>query len=145
MREGFGKQQMATSSPHFVAFALLANTLASILIVLVNKWLYTKHGFPNISLTCIHFVITSLGLLICANFNIFQPKSVPIQKMLPLAATFCGFVVFTNLSLQSNTVGTYQLIKSMTTPGIMIIQTLFYKKSFSQNIKLTVVRSCLNC
>ena len=28
---------------------------------------------------------------------------------MPLALSFCGFVVFTNLSLKYNTVGTYQV------------------------------------
>ncbi|KAL5013455.1 hypothetical protein ScPMuIL_007725 [Solemya velum] len=59
--------------------------------------------------------------------------------MLPLALTFCCFVVFTNLSLEKNTVGTYQLIKTMTTPCIMAIQTYYYHGHFSTKIKLTVI------
>ncbi|KAH3818737.1 hypothetical protein DPMN_120462 [Dreissena polymorpha] len=59
--------------------------------------------------------------------------------MIPLAMTFCGFVVFTNLSLETNTVGTYQLIKTMTTPCIMLIQTQYYEKSFSLPVKLSVI------
>ena len=35
---------------------------------------------------------------------------------------FCGFVVFNNLSLQYNSVGTYQLWKVLTTPVIVAIQ-----------------------
>ncbi|KAH9504837.1 hypothetical protein Btru_062071 [Bulinus truncatus] len=59
--------------------------------------------------------------------------------MLPIAISFCGFVVFTNLSLESNTVGTYQIIKTMTTPCIIIIQTYFYGKHFSLTVKLTLI------
>jgi solute carrier family 35 protein E3 len=37
--------------------------------------------------------------------------------MLPISACFGGFIAFSNLSLQYNTVGTYQLIKLQVTPG----------------------------
>lgn len=131
-------------SNSFVTFAIVLNIVASISIVLLNKWIYTVHGFPNVSLTCLHFIVTTVGLFVCQKFNIFQPKSVPIFKMVPLALTFCGFVVFTNLSLESNTVGTYQLIKMLTTPCIMVIQTMFYTKTFSTSVKLTVVSKILH-
>lgn len=134
--------KMAAPSQSFVALCLFLNICCSITIVLINKWIYTLYGFPNVTLTCIHFIVTTIGLLICLHFNVFQHKRLPIMSMLPLAMTFCGFVVFTNLSLETNTVGTYQLVKSMTTPVIMFIQTQFYDKKFSVPVKITVV--CAN-
>lgn len=125
----------------FIAICLLGNIACSILIVLVNKWIYTRYGFPNLSMTCLHFVFTTFGLFICERLKIFEHKRLPILKMLPLSVTFCGFVVFTNLSLQTNTVGTYQLAKTMTTPCIIVIQTFFYNRSFSLGIKMTLVRN----
>ena len=130
---------MAAPSKKVVLAALLLNICFSILIVLTNKWIYTHYGFPNLTMNCIHFVFTTLGLLICQKLNIFQPKSLPIRQMIPLSLTFGGFVVFTNLSLQENTVGTYQLAKYMTTPCIMLIQTYFYGRKFSTKVKITVV------
>lgn len=130
---------MAAPSQTFVTLCIFLNTCCSIVIVLINKYIYTNYGFPNMTLTCIHFIITFIGLLFCYQFNLFQPKRLPVSSMLPLAFTFCGFVVFTNLSLETNTVGTYQLIKTMTTPCIMAIQTYFYQKNFSLRVKLTVV------
>jgi len=53
--------------------------------------------------------------------------------------SFCGFVVLTNLSLQFNTVGTYQLIKVMTMPCIMVIHTVAYGKSYDAKIKSTLI------
>lgn len=134
------KFKMAAPSQSFVALCLFLNICCSIVIVLINKWIYTHYGFPNVTLTCIHFIVTTIGLLICHQFNVFQHKRLPVLSMLPLAFTFCGFVVFTNLSLETNTVGTYQLIKSLTTPCIMLIQTQFYQKKFSLPVQLTVVR-----
>lgn len=124
-----------------IAAGLLLNLLVSICIVFLNKWIYVHHGFPNMSLTLVHFVVTWLGLYICQKLDIFAPKSLPPSKLLLLALSFCGFVVFTNLSLQNNTIGTYQLAKAMTTPVIIVIQTLCYKKTFSTKIQLTLVSS----
>ena len=126
-------------SKQFTAFCLCLNIALSIGIVMINKSIYTYYGFPNITMTCIHFICTFIGMLICKWIGLFTPKSLPIGKMLPISLTFCGFVVFTNLSLQTNTVGTYQIMKCLTTPCIMVIQTYFYSRSFSRNVKLTLV------
>ncbi|XP_048827244.1 solute carrier family 35 member E3 [Brienomyrus brachyistius] len=122
-----------------IASGLLVNLLASICIVFINKWIYVHYGFPNMTLTLIHFVVTWLGLYVCQKMDIFSPKSLRPTKIVLLALSFCGFVVFTNLSLQSNTIGTYQLAKAMTTPVIIVIQTLYYKKTFSSKIKMTLI------
>ncbi|TRZ18977.1 hypothetical protein HGM15179_008109 [Zosterops borbonicus] len=118
---------------------LLVNLAASICIVFLNKWLYVRLGFPNLSLTLVHFAITWLGLYLCQALGAFSPKSLQPAQVLPLALSFCGFVVFTNLSLQSNTIGTYQLAKAMTTPVIVLIQSVAYGKTFPLRIKLTLV------
>ncbi|XP_067906602.1 solute carrier family 35 member E3 isoform X1 [Heterodontus francisci] len=122
-----------------LVIGLSVNLFASICIVFVNKWIYVQYGFPNMTLTLLHFLMTGLGLYICQRLNIFSPKTLNPTKILLLALSFCGFVVFTNLSLQNNTIGTYQLAKAMTTPVIIVIQTVYYKKTFSSKIKLTLI------
>lgn len=91
------------------------------------------------TLTCIHFVTTFIGLRLCVLCDVFKPKRLSVLRVLPLSLAFCGFVVFTNLSLQNNTVGTYQLAKAMTTPVIVAIHTVFYNREYSFQIKLTVI------
>lgn len=138
-----GKNKSMTSSKEhskpFILMCLIANIILSISIVLVNKTVYQIYHFPNITLTCLHFVFTSVGMMVCQYFGMFTVKKLPLTKMVPIALTFCGFVVFTNLSLQFNTVGTYQIIKSMTTPCIIVIQTYYYSRHFSTKVKLTLV------
>ena len=119
---------------------LLVNLASSICIVILNKWLYTHHNFPNVTLTALHFVMTWLGLVVCATAGLFKPKAIRIQSIVPLALSFCGFVVFTNLSLENNTVGTYQLAKAMTTPCIVLIHTYLYQRKYSIAVQLTLVR-----
>ena len=99
-----------------VSACIVLNLASAIGIVFINKLIYVHYGFPSMTLTLLHFIMTSLGLQICVWLNVFSPKRLMIKKTLPLSASFCGFVVFTNLSLQNNTVGTYQLAKALTTP-----------------------------
>lgn len=122
-----------------ISACLAINLVSSISIVFTNKWIYVHYGFPNISLTCIHFLTTYLGLLICSVAGVFSPKKLRVLDVFPLSLTFCGFVVFTNLSLQYNTVGTYQLAKVMTTPCVMFIHIYFYGRKYSHRVKMTMV------
>lgn len=143
----FEEPQVMVVSNVQVAFGVAANILSAISIVFLNKTIYVSYNFPSMTLTLVHFVVTSFALQVCAWLEVFAPKRVALSSILPLACSFCGFVVFTNLSLQYNTVGTYQLAKAMTTPVIMFIQTLFYSKPTSIPIILTTVSSKfhLNC
>ena len=122
-----------------VSIAIVLNLACSIGIVFLNKTIYLHTGFPNMALTLVHFIITSLGIHACAWFGVFNPKTLVVSKIFPLAVSFCGFVVLTNLSLQYNTVGTYQVAKAMTTPIIILIQTYCYQKPTSVTVQLTIV------
>ena len=119
--------------------AVLLNIGISIAMVLVNKYLYVKVGFPNVTLTLMHFASTFICLHFCQLYGMFPIKKVPITKIIPLSITFCGFVVLTNLSLENNSVGTYQVAKVITTPCVMLIQYYAYGQKFSMNVIFTVV------
>ncbi|KAK2725232.1 solute carrier family 35 member E3-like isoform X2 [Artemia franciscana] len=121
------------------SIAIIGNIACSITVILINKWIYKEIGFPNVTLTFIHFVMTFIGLYICEKLNIFCQKSISLKDVWLLSATFCGFVVLTNLSLENNTVGTYQVAKSMTTPVIMAIQYFHYNKKASLPVVLSVI------
>uniref|UniRef100_UPI00358F75EB solute carrier family 35 member E3-like isoform X4 n=1 Tax=Myxine glutinosa TaxID=7769 RepID=UPI00358F75EB len=121
-----------------VLTAMCVNFVSSISVVFLNKWLFEHHSFPSLSLTLVHFALTWLGLAICCHFRWFSARRLPPSSLALLALSFCGFVVFTNLSLQSNTIGTYQLAKALTTPVIVIIQSVMYGKTFDLQIKLTL-------
>ena len=71
--------------------------------------------------------------------NTFVRKSVPLIEVLPLAIAFCAFVVFTNLSLEYNTIGTYQLFKVLTTPVVAVISWQYYKTKYSKMVIASLV------
>jgi solute carrier family 35 protein E3 len=120
---------------------LTINFVSSIAIIQVNKYIYVNYEYPNMALTCLNFIFTFIGLLICEKFGVFKIKKVSILKMLPMAASFCGFVVLTNYSLQYNSVGTYQCLKALTTPTVVVISMLIYNQKYSTKIKLSVVNN----
>ena len=121
---------------------LLTNLISSVAIIQVNKYIYVNYEYPNMALTCLHFIFTFIGLVICERCGLFKIKKVPIIKMLPMAASFCGFVVLTNYSLQYNSVGTYQCLKALTTPIVVVISMYLYNHTYSTKVKLSVVSYC---
>lgn len=126
------------------AFYLALNAVSSIGIVYTNKVIFKVQNFPyGTLLTVIHFAITTLGLFACHMTGVFEPKRIEVLKIIPLCLSFCGFVALTNMSLVYNTVGFYQLIKVLTTPLLVIIQSLFYQKTFSIKVKLALTITCI--
>lgn len=120
------------------------NFLSSVGIITVNKVLFKTYGY-NFStlLTGFHFTATVLGLLVCNRLGMFTIKKVPLRDTLALSLSFIGFVCFTNLSLQYNSVGFYQLMKVLTTPVIVIIQFVLFGVPLHNKLKLALVPICL--
>jgi len=115
------------------------NLVSSIALIQINKYIYKQYGFPNMTLTCLHFLITFICLFICNLLGLVKIVKVPLRKMIPMSFLFCGFVVFTNYSLQVNTVGTYQCFKALTAPGVLLISYYFYNKHYSWKVTSTLV------
>lgn len=145
--EGKGKDIEVTLDPYAqyrIPFYLFLNAASSIGIVFTNKLVFQTYNFKyGTLLTFIHFVFTALGLEACRQFGVFEKKSVEIRKVLPLCLSFCGFVVLTNLSLVYNSVGFYQLMKVLTTPFIVFIQTVWFGETFSAKVKLSLSVICV--
>ncbi|KPP77859.1 hypothetical protein Z043_102681, partial [Scleropages formosus] len=57
--------------------------------------------------------------------DMFSPKTLRLARILLLALSFCCFIVFTNLSLQNNTIDISQLAETISTPVIVVIHTVF--------------------
>ena len=122
-----------------VATGCASNILSSIGIIFLNKYIFANCQIRTITLTAIQMAFTSLGLIICLYLNTFVRKPAPLLKVLPLSAAFCAFVVCTNLSLELNTIGTYQLFKVLTTPVVALISWQYYKTKYSQMVIATLV------
>ena len=123
--------------------SMALNFTTSILIIWANKFAYNAGFVFATLLTVIHFITTFIGLCIMRSANMFEPKHISPISVVPIAMAFCGFVVFNNLSLQHNSVGTYQLLKVLTTPAIVLIQFVMYNTRLPRNQLIALVPVCL--
>ena len=72
-----------------------------------------------------------------------QIKRLRLKDVSKLVAGTVGFIFPTNLSLQHNSVSFYQVVKVMTTPTVVIIESLLYQKYLVTKLKLLFVPICL--
>jgi len=121
------------------------NVFLSVLIVLLNKQIYTHHGVPNVTLTCLHFLVMTVCVLVCELVGVFHRKSLPIMDVLPLSLTFCAFVVFTNISLQTNSVAAYLVFKMAITPTVVALEAFWCSRKVPNDVLLTLVSNRLYC
>jgi len=52
------------------------------------------------TLTLLHVLTTLLGMRLFAALGFYEKKALPIRPLLSLSASFVGYIVFWNLSLQ---------------------------------------------
>jgi len=141
------KQEAPKAAPpsmFAVTMYMAFNFFSSVSIIAVNKAVFRtfQYNFPTL-LTGFHFVVTFLGLCVCNALGMFTIKEVPMMDALKLSLTFCGFVVFNNLSLQWNSVGFYQLMKVLTSPVIVVIQYVMFNVALHWKLKLALVPICV--
>ncbi|EKG05629.1 hypothetical protein TCSYLVIO_003299 [Trypanosoma cruzi] len=125
--------------------SLLLNIVSSVGVVIINKRLvYMEAGFRfGIVLTVIHFIVTFLGCLLFAWLKFFEVSSIPILKVIPISLAFCGYVVFNNLSLLTNTVSVYQTSKIACTPLIVWIEYTLYHRRENRRTLLSLIPICV--
>lgn len=124
--------------------AMALNFMSSVSIVIVNKLVMDKYGFHfAVTLTAFHLWSTFLLLLLTAKCGVFEIKRLPVRDVAKLAAGTMGFICLTNLSLQHNSVGFYQVMKVMTTPTVVMIEAMVYQKYLENKLKLSLVPVCV--
>ena len=92
-----------------------------------------------------HFAATTV-LLYAATlkpFSLFKPVGLALRETLPISVLFVGFLVLGNLSLALNTVSVYQLAKIMTTPTVVAINFLLFRKRIPGPLLAAILVSCL--
>lgn len=75
--------------------------------------------------------------------GLFEPKTVPKVKLLPLAAAYVGYIVLCNLNLNLNPVGFYQITKIAVAPAVLAIDAIVYHKRSSGKVTASVAVVCL--
>merc|ERR1719461_127715 len=122
--------------------AMALNFCSAVGIIFVNKIIFKQYDFQYATfLTACHFVMTFFGLILLSlkPISYFVVRPVNIREVIPICLAFCGFVIFNNLSLQTNSVGFYQLMKVMTTPVVGIIQYSVYGVTMQSKLIFALV------
>ena len=119
--------------------ALALSVTSSVSIVIVNKYLISTLGFPYVTcLTATHMAVTAVALRFAARAKFFEPKPIEKKALVKFAALNGVSVAFLNLSLGFNSVGFYQMTKLAIIPCTVGIQTAFYAKRFSREVKASL-------
>ncbi|KAK5046159.1 hypothetical protein LTR84_008616 [Exophiala bonariae] len=128
------------------AIWMLVNVVSTVVIVFLNKIVFSdpQLGKCQISIAIWHFTATS-GLLYASTshpFRAFEAIRVPIRQVLPICIFFAGFLLLGNLSLALNDVDFYQLAKIMTTPTVVALGYVLFRRTIPASALLAVVITC---
>jgi solute carrier family 35, member E3 len=125
------------------AASMLLNFFSSTGLIVLNKIVMDRYNFRYATtLTFVHLVCTFLLLLVTSAMGVFTIKRLPLGPVAKLAGGAMGFICLTNLSLQHNSVGFYQVMKVMTTPTVVAIEALLYQKYLDNSLKISLIPVC---
>lgn len=119
--------------------ALTLSVASSVSIVIVNKYLISTLGYRYVTfLTALHMLVTVGALRVAARSGWLEPKSIERGALLRFSILNGVSIGFLNLSLGFNSVGFYQMTKLAIIPCTVGIQTAFYAKRFSREVKTSL-------
>jgi solute carrier family 35 protein E3 len=138
-------QPSAAADQFRVLMSLMFNVVSSVGVIFINKRLVFQaagYHFPT-ALTIIHFVVCFIGCLGFARGGFFEWKTLPLSRVVGISLAFCGYVVFNNLSLLTNSVSVYQISKILVTPVLIALEFATSGKTQSWETLLSLVPVCL--
>ncbi|KAK1261123.1 hypothetical protein QJS04_geneDACA002422 [Acorus gramineus] len=121
--------------------ALSLSVASSVAIVICNKALISSLGFPfATTLTSWHLMVTFCALHVAQRFfKAFEAKSIDLKTVTLFGILNGSSIGLLNLSLGFNSIGFYQMTKLAIIPFTVLLETLFFRKQFSRNIKLSLM------
>ncbi|KAK7888490.1 hypothetical protein LTR67_008836 [Exophiala xenobiotica] len=133
---------------HFVdVLWMLLNIFTTVTIVFLNKIVFSdpQLGKCQISIAIWHFTATTIVLFLSTRrpFHAFEAVRISWRQVLPICIFFAGFLLLGNLSLALNSVDFYQLAKIMTTPTVVALNFILFRKGISSSALLAVIATCL--
>lgn len=122
-------------------FVICTSIASSVLLILTNKYLMQEFKFRYVFvLTGMHFLFGGVSLkFISLAFKSFTPKEVPLTQRFLVGASGVGSIALMNFSLQTNSVGTYQLMKLLVIPTVMAIEYFTANKTTPLPEKLSLL------
>ena len=108
------------------------NFVSAILLIYLSKWIFLQYPISSLTLTIFNCLFSGLFASIILQFlskiltnpQISTNRFKSLFRILLISGSFSLFITFSNLSLQYNTIGTYQLIKLQVPPTLMLIERI---------------------
>lgn len=115
------------------------NIAAVTAIVIINKRVFKTFSFHfPILLLLIHTCVTYIGVRSAACFGAFEIKQLQTRPLIILACSFIFYNALSLMNLNINTVGFYQISKILVTPTVMVLESVFFDKGSSSEMKQAV-------
>jgi solute carrier family 35 protein E3 len=128
-------------------FWIALNTFSTLGLIFLSKRVFSDEQLHACQLMVVmwHFTATGLVLFFAsrAPFRAFKAMRLNPWDMLPVCAFFAGYVVLGNLSLTYNSIGFYQLSKVMTTPCVVLINFVLFRKTVTRYMLAAIFATCI--
>ncbi|KAF2750318.1 TPT-domain-containing protein [Sporormia fimetaria CBS 119925] len=128
-------------------FWIALNTLSTLGLIFLSKRVFSDKQLKSCQLMVVmwHFAATGLVLFVSTKspFRAFKSVRLNPWNMLPVCAFFAGYVVLGNLSLTHNSIGFYQLSKVMTTPCVVLINFIVFRKTVTRYMLAAILATCI--
>ncbi|GJP33535.1 hypothetical protein CLOM_g18064 [Closterium sp. NIES-68] len=117
------------------------NIVSSVGLIMINKVVMSSYRFVfATTLTGLHLTFTGLFGAVCVWLGYLSGQAnIPLWDILWFGMLANLSIVGMNLSLMSNSVGFYQISKLAIIPVTCLCETLLHAKSYSKEVKLSVV------
>jgi len=127
------------------AAILITNFFAAIAVITLNKRAFSHFPFPA-ALTAVHYFMSWAGIVTLRRAGAFGPRPVPSGHMrVYYALIVCWSVgnALSNISLDRNSVGFYQLAKILVTPSIVAFDFLAYGRRTTVAQAIALLLACI--
>lgn len=126
------------------ALYLGMNVVTAVSLIMLNKVIMSKLGFHyTYCLTFFHMVATVLGMDMLATVGMYEKKTLPVMSILPLAGSYVGYIVLSNLSLKLNTVSFYTITKIAVAPAVLLLEFVLLGHRVTVRVVASVAVVCI--
>lgn len=120
----------------------LGNVASSVALVLVNKKVFAGGFHFPMTLSFFHFIFTVVWYQLLAIVGQYSPPAsgsdMPASEKFKVAAAGFASIGFMNVSLNTNSVGFYQITKLTIIPVTLIINAVAYNQHANAKIKIAL-------
>ncbi|OCK98148.1 TPT-domain-containing protein [Cenococcum geophilum 1.58] len=135
------KEQLIT------ALWILLNTVATLGLIFCTKRVFNDAQLHSCQLLVVmwHFAATATVLYVATRspFRAFNAIRLSPWDLAPVCAFFAAYVILGNLSLTYNSIGFYQLAKVMTTPCVVLLNFVLFRKTITRYMLIAIFAICI--